>query len=477
MKNPRRATRWTTEWLWIGLLGLLMLLGFWWIPGRSGTRSDTYSAAHDGKKAFLEIIRTVGTDEWTDWSVRRNKELLATALEDINTLLLLGPARLPSPREWETLEQWVDDGGRLVFAPRHDDATVDMGPFDVTIRPVARITANGVVLEPGDEDPDDEDAEAIIEDFTQGTDGEDDVWDLRGALAGMTIRTDKPTTDLAKGNFRWLSRSYLKDYPDYARVILEARGVPQVLSMEVGYGRVVVAATDTIFANREMARRSRDNWLLAYRIFEAVDPVTEIAFDESLNESGTPKVFGVLFNPFLRRFTLQLLLLAAIFCWWKSRRFGPADPPSEPPRRSVREHAIALGNLHFKAGTGVQAVDHYLEFFQRELGLEHYAVRRSDEPAKSGKSGEASEASEASQASQASKARAREHDEARRQQAAAMLARWANMNVDAVREALDRAEAATRKSHISSGETAALVRSLAKIKERLQHAKGTAYGA
>jgi hypothetical protein len=40
-------------------------------------------------------------------------------------------------------------------------------------------------------------------------------------------------------------------------------------------------------------------------------------------------------------------------------------------RRSLVEHAEALGNLHFKVGSGAGLIASYLEFFRQKLGLRH----------------------------------------------------------------------------------------------------------
>jgi hypothetical protein len=131
---------------------------------------------------------------------------------------------------------------------------------------------------------------------------------------------------------------------------------------------VVVVASDEIFTNQSHLL-GKDHPVLAHRLLEQRGVSGPVVFDEHLNVTGTPKVLGLLFESTLRPITLQLLLVAALFGWWGSRRFGPARPPINPPRRSIVEHAEALGNLHFRAGTGARSVATYLEYWRAEMRL------------------------------------------------------------------------------------------------------------
>jgi hypothetical protein len=80
-------------------------------------------------------------------------------------------------------------------------------------------------------------------------------------------------------------------------------------------------------------------------------------------------VVGVLLEGPLRLPTLQLLIVALLFGWMVSRRFGPLVRKGRSARRSLVEHAEALGSLHYKVQTGASLLSSYLEYFSRELGL------------------------------------------------------------------------------------------------------------
>jgi len=402
------------QWAWLALLGVLMLLGFWWFPGRGGADSDTYGTGVRGKKAFYRLV-----DE-LNGGVSRNINFLVPALGAMGTLVLLGPARYPESSEWEAIYDWLLDGGRLVFAARSDAPAVDIGPLGVEIRAV----------DGGEESP---------------TEAET-VEDVAIALFGVEDSSCSESVDtaLADGGFCWSSTGTIQYQDAGAEVLLSVEGKPQVIFLRVGKGVAVVAASDRIFTNSELARKRYDNDLLAYRILASCETLEPIYFDESLNAMGTPKAFGILFDPMLRRLSLQLCLCAVLFAWWGSRRFGPPKPPADPSHRSIREHAVAMGNLHFKAGSGSEVASHYLEFFRRELGLHAGSLR----------------------------GRVPEGGHTEHSRPAELLARWAGIEASTVAKTLEEADRAERGERFSSSETAWLIGSLARIKRRISKGKG-----
>lgn len=110
-----------------------------------------------------------------------------------------------------------------------------------------------------------------------------------------------------------------------------------------------------------------DQALLAYRILETAATNGETWFDEVLNGSGVPKVLGILFAPEFRPITLQLILVAILFGWLGARRFGLARFSTHSRRRSIVEHAEAVGMLYDRANAGQRAVKSMHEFFKQEL--------------------------------------------------------------------------------------------------------------
>jgi hypothetical protein len=141
----------------------------------------------------------------------------------------------------------------------------------------------------------------------------------------------------------------------------------QAIVREIGNGYLVVTSSDYVFCN--LAVIDKMHRQLAWRLFEQGAPAGPIYFDETLNAAGAPKVFGILFNSRLRPFTLQLLLVTVLFGWWGSRRFGPVEEHEDSTRRDIREHAIALGQMHYRIKAGPHALKQYYDRFKGDMRL------------------------------------------------------------------------------------------------------------
>jgi hypothetical protein len=99
-------------------------------------------------------------------------------------------------------------------------------------------------------------------------------------------------------------------------------------------------------------------------------PVARLAWDESLNATGTPKIVGVLLDPRLRPLVIQLATLGLAFAWWRSRRFGPLLPPPVSPRRNIVDHTDALGVHAYRTKDGPGMLRAYLHQLRMELKLQ-----------------------------------------------------------------------------------------------------------
>ena len=215
-----------------------------------------------------------------------------------------------------------------------------------------------------------------------------------------------------------------------------------MVRLAAGQGIIVVSTSDVVFTNDELAREDHESALLAVEILRALGDSTSIVFDESLNISGTPKVFGILFDTRVRPVTLQIILCVLLFGWWGSRRFGPPRRAEATSRRSIREHALALGNVYYKAGAGAHAMRQYLEFFRREVVSRRLALQQEGGIASS-----------------------------RTGRIARSIARAASLEEGEVRRVLERAESASRMNKLSAADLARIIRSLAGIREKLDQGK------
>ncbi len=313
------------DWLWVGALLMLVAVGYGLIPTPEARNPiDSFSENSAGKKAFFLLAQ-----ELLDVVERSSGSLIPTD-DGADVLVMLGPARYPDRAQWQTLHDWVAGGRALVFAARQQDPAITLEPFDIRVVP-ATAPPTSALLE--------EEAPGIVTDLV---------------------------TEL-EGEVEWISAGEVQSEAADVSVTLSVDGSPQVMWRPIGDGVVVVVASDYIFTNRSLA--TEGHGLLAFRILESVSPQGSVYFDEEMNEAGAPRVVGILFESPFRVVTIQLLVITLLFSWMAGRRFGPLRRAGSSARRSLVEHAEALGSLHFKVGSGSRLIVTYLEFFRNDFGL------------------------------------------------------------------------------------------------------------
>jgi hypothetical protein len=296
----------------------------------------------------------------------------------------------------------------LVFAARWNDPEVDLGAFDVEVKMGISST---------------EDAEA-----------EQSRSEPEPAEPELEAAEAKLFTDLAAGELEWMSLARVETASAGAEVAVTYFDSAQVIRQPVGSGTLIVASSDFIFNNVALAEG--DNVVLAFRILELAHPSGPVYFDESLNAAGPPKIVGILFDEPLRPLTLQFIIFSVLFVWMGSRRFGPPEVERAARRRSLTEHAAALGNLHYKVGSGSRVVASYLEYFRQELRLHHEKCRE-----------------------------------------AQAIAERARVGLDSAKHVLTQADRATKNPNLEPAKAAWLVKSLAQLKEKAERLKGAQNGA
>jgi hypothetical protein len=321
--------RFSGEWLFPVLFLGILLVGYGLIPlPESREKTDSFAVSRGGKKIFFDLASRLLPD------VRRSSGALIPRDAEADVLVLLGPARYPDRSQWETLHGWISEGRALIFAAKWEDPAVNLEPFGIEVVPAF-----------ASEEEDEEDTEAAAEE-----------------PPGLE-------SELVEEPFEWRSDGMVRYSDPNARVLVSAGGAPQVVRQPVGSGVIVVSASDFVFSNLSLLEPA--NAVAAFRILEQGAPAGPIYFDEAMNEAGAPQVVGILFDDPLRLPTLQLLVVTLLFAWMTSRRFGPLQRQAREERRSLVEHAEALGSLHYKVRTGAALLGSYLEYFLRELGLSY----------------------------------------------------------------------------------------------------------
>jgi hypothetical protein len=234
------------------------------------------------------------------------------------------------------------------------------------------------------------------------------------------------TTTLDPGlDFTWKTEGVI-DAPT-AEVLVKTTDSPQAVRIQQGLGSIVLVASDFIFSNAALHERGYRNAVLAVKLLQSAGTADSLVFDESLNETGTPKVVGVLLDPVLRPTTIQLVALVVLFGWRGNRKFGGLLPRLSPARHDVADHTNSLGNLYYKAHHGTGVLREYLDQLKTELRLRFAAghERRILLP----------------------------------------IAQKANMSLDEVQRVLGEADSAARKPRLSRREAAAHIRKLAHLRQ------------
>lgn len=368
---------------WLSGVAVIVMLGFWWVPGDRGTTDDTLSVNANGKKAFYLATQKLLDG---DYAVSRSTESLIPP-DGADTLIMLGPARYPDDAEWQQLYEWVRSGNTLLFAAKHGDPAVTSTDFGFKIIPNAFDEANsnpfGVKPKTGKAgktksktgtsrsvnsetaDSESEASESEASTIAKSTTG--DYGDDEDDIASL-FEERVATTELIPGTTYWRSDAWIEATDDRDTTILVTQdGRAQAIVRTIGYGQIVVTSSDYVFCN--LASMKSSHRKLAWRLFEQGQTDGPVYFEESLNASGAPAVFGILFNSRLRPFTLQLLLATVLFGWWGSRRFGPVVEHDDATRRNIREHATALGQMHYRIKAGPHAVKQYFDLFKSDMRL------------------------------------------------------------------------------------------------------------
>jgi hypothetical protein len=321
-----------------------------WFPRiDAGPLNDTYNVDGGGRNALFQYVRGRLAE------VRRNHEPLPRALarqEHDWAVALLGPARYPTNREWESLLGWVSRGGSLLIAARWEEPSFEIPSTGTLVESVARKPGFAQQLlkssktRPGDKPPTEEE---------------------RAAGTPRTIEA-AVTTDLLPGErVPWNSIGTIRSRS--ARTLISQGESLQAVRLAHGSGVIVVVATDQIFSNESVFAAGGQQAALAVRLLHSAGGRDKVVFDESLNATGAPRVVGILLDPAIRPITVQGLVVLAVIGWCGSRRFGAVLPRTHSARTRLTDHTDALGSLYFRGNNGAGVLRAYLEQLRIDLGL------------------------------------------------------------------------------------------------------------
>jgi hypothetical protein len=411
--------------LWLGALAFVLSLHVWF-PRIDAAVNDTYNVDVGGRNALYQFAERLARRRMGH--VERNHQPLASRLElrDVDsTLCLLGPARYPSPREWQALLAWVQRGGKLLVAARWDDAELTIPGIQAGVKSTVE---KKTFKPPGAEDRKKKPAGSAGGGSGNADDDQPNLFSRKAAVPVSITTTLDPGMD-----FTWKTEGVVE--APAGEVLVKTAGGAQAVRIHHGQGSIVLVASDFIFSNAALNERGHRNAILAVKLLEAPGAATSLVFDESLNETGTPKVVGVLLDPVLRPSTIQLVVLIVLFGWRGNRRFGGLLPNAAPARHDVADHTNSLGNLYYKAHHGTGVLREYLDQLKTELRLRYAAGQE--------------------------------------RRILLPIAQKANLTLDEVQRVLSEADAAARKPKLSRREAAFHIRKLAHLRQaaRVAHSR------
>ena len=482
MKKKRRLLQSDTFW---GLAAaLLVLLQFWWLPGEDGSAADSYSTTVDGK---LGLYRTL-----SQLFPEVARESVKVTPPQPATMILVAPDRYPNEKEQQQLYEFVYNGGDLLFAPNwmsYEWATLDEPLPEVSLPSLgiqlkyrsdstrAAAMAAAATATPGTTSTNPgttpQDSSTVTEDASSSPNGPENMASSAPATdgstatnpaAGSTPATTANTGTTAeeekgdRGIAVHATSSLVTEYVDFQStaelqlpsnlttetLLTSADGTVEAATWQLGSGRVLVCSSADLFSNRAMLFKGSRR--LAVRFVERCSAKEEdeyypnnyqpaIVISEYFNASDSFQNTGILFSPTLRIGTLQLLLVAILGIWMAFHRFGPALYVTNSQRRSLTESAQAVGNLQYRLSDGGIVVRSYLDYMTSRLRRRYGSLLRLDQPEQ--------------------------------------IANRAGMDVEEVRAQLHEAHLMAESGQLSSAKTAAMLRWLARLQQRLEGIRET----
>ena len=304
---------------------LLVVLGFILSPADVDSNSaTTYSAASGGAKAGYLLLQELG------YNVARWENPHAQLKADGHTVLILtDPAMVPDEKEKASIEEFINDGGRVI----------------------ATGTIGGMFL-PGNASEFNPEPKGLSKEYE--------------AMTPSPITRAAPKLSLIP----YASWSKPTAIPLYG-----TKDDVYAVQMAHGQGEIIWIASATPFTNAGISLGNNLEFVLA-----AIGDRqrTLVLFDEYVHGYGEHNQRHGKTHPLRTALLLQSLVLAIAVLFTFSRRSGPLRPVPPPSRLAPLEFVETLGGLYQQAHASSVAVDVYYQRFQywitRRLGLNKNAT-------------------------------------------------------------------------------------------------------
>jgi hypothetical protein len=315
------------SWLAIGLFLVLLLVTI--AAAIQQTQEEvapslaSFSSAPDGAQALWLWL-----DE-LDYSVSDEVFVTFHPPEETSLILMLEPFAGITPNEWQTIDNWVEDGGTLVLAGDGFGAALAARHYQFNLAYLENPTAT---------------------------------------LTTQTPLFASPPASPANAH----SRAYFETIRNDFVTHLAIGAKPVMLSFEREAGRVILSTAPFPFSNAGL--KEEGNPSLVLNVISAADRPGVIWFDEWHHgrRSHRAEVVGpgdwLRYTPAGRSF---LYVAAVIFVALvlRGRRFGrPIPLPKETARRAPLEYITAIANLGRRVGHRSAVLRQYHHWLKRGLG-------------------------------------------------------------------------------------------------------------
>jgi hypothetical protein len=277
----------------------------------------TFSARAGGYKALYLTVKEIGYPPVSRWQ-RRLTDF--TQPEDALVITSLRPGESIGARERDVVQEWVQDGGRLILLGHY---------FPVEPRFGDLLEVFELAVDEGDGGP------------------VSPLADMPGMVVGVppvqpTVYT-RGVEEVEVGS----SLRLWSSEPDRVTHLEDEQG-SLCVSFRYGKGRVVAVADADVGSNQRIDRADNVRFLLNVLTQEA--GAGTVWFDEyhhGFREAGGLVDYAA--NSGAEPIVLQLAILAAFWLLATARRFGPLRPLATTPHRQTAEHVDCLAELYSAA--------------------------------------------------------------------------------------------------------------------------------
>lgn len=292
-------------------------------PAAAGDLAGSFTSP-SGAGAVVELLRRHDVDA----SFRLDE--LGSISQDVGVVILLSEAALEDDN-WETLIEWVSDGGTLVLAGvlPDDERLAIRHVFDSS----TTTTLNG-------------------------------AWRFESLLAGLNVQ-------VPPGAALRVDPGGLEALPMLVRD--EGSEPLYALQGNLGRGEIIALADDHLFTNIALA--VGDNGEAVLRILKGRGTV-ELATSWTGAAASSP--FEAVHRARLTPLIAQLLLLLTLLFLWKGIAFGKLRDPRDTTRRRFADHVRAVGLQYTRARASAHALSAYARWALERLRERVPQGRQSD---------------------------------------------------------------------------------------------------